>query len=87
MCGELDRRANQLAHHLRALGVGPETLVGVSMERSLELIVAIVGILKAGGAWLPLDPAYPEKRLAFMLHDARPHVVLSQAHLVKRLPP
>ena len=67
---ELDARANQLAHHLRALGVGPETVVGLCVERSLEMLVGLLGILKAGGAYLPLDPDYPPERLAFMLADA-----------------
>src|SRR2546421_2757870 len=69
--GELDRRANQLAHSLRQLGVGPEVLVGLCMERSLEMVVGLLGILKAGGAYVPLDPAYPPARLAFMLQDAQ----------------
>src|SRR5205085_2193053 len=64
---ELDRRANQLAHHLRSLGVGPDVAVGVCMERSLQLVVALLGVLKAGGAYVPLDPSYPPERLAFML--------------------
>ena len=68
--GELNRRANQLAHHLRALGVGPEIVVAICLERSLEMVVGLLGILKAGGAYLPLDPAYPKERLAFMLNDA-----------------
>lgn len=67
---ELNARANQLAHYLRKLGVGPEFLVGICMERSLMMMVALLGILKAGGAYVPLDPAYPEKRLAFMIRDS-----------------
>ena len=69
--GELERRANQLAHHLRGAGVGPETLVGLCVERSVEMVVGLLGILKAGGAYVPLDPEYPEQRLAFMLEDAQ----------------
>ena len=68
---ELNQRANQLAHRLRALGVGPEVLVGICVERSLEMLVAILGVLKAGGGYLPLDPAYPIDRRAFMLEDAQ----------------
>src|SRR5262249_41409650 len=68
---ELDPRANQLAHRLRRLGVGPEVLVGVAVERSLELVVGLLGVLKAGGAYLPLDPSYPAERLAYMVEDAR----------------
>ena len=64
---ELDARSSQLAHHLRALGVGPEVVVGLCVERSLEMLVGLLGILKAGGAYLPLDPAYPPERIAFML--------------------
>src|SRR5207247_1146542 len=67
---ELNARANQLAHHLRKLGVGAEVLVGICMERSVEMMVALLGILKAGGAYVPLDPAYPEERLAFMIEDS-----------------
>ncbi|HEX8145863.1 MAG TPA: amino acid adenylation domain-containing protein [Pyrinomonadaceae bacterium] len=84
---ELNRRANQLAHHLCARGVRPETLVGVLMERSPEMVVALLGILKAGGAYLPLDPAYPAARKAFMLEDARAPVVLSQRRVSEHLPP
>ncbi|MGJ0532391.1 MAG: amino acid adenylation domain-containing protein [Methylocystis sp.] len=84
--GELNARANQLAHHLRRLGVGPETLVGVCVERSLEMIVGLLGVLKAGGAYLPLDPDYPVDRLAYMLADAQPLLTLTQDHLRQRLP-
>ncbi|MGH9933381.1 MAG: amino acid adenylation domain-containing protein, partial [Pyrinomonadaceae bacterium] len=76
---ELNDRANQLAHYLRQLGIGPDALVGVHMERSPELIVAILGILKAGGAYAPLDPALPAERLAFMLDDLRAPVVLTRS--------
>jgi amino acid adenylation domain-containing protein len=74
---ELNRRANQLARHLRTAGVGPETLVGVCLERSVESIVALLGVLKSGGAYLPLDPAYPAERLAFMLEDSGACVVIA----------
>lgn len=78
---ELSARANQLAHHLQQLAVGPETLVGISMERSLEMMVGLLGVLKAGGAYLPLDPSYPRERLAFMVEDARVPVILTQRRL------
>ena len=68
--GELDERANQLAHHLIALGVGAEVPVGVMMLRSLHLFVALLGVLKAGGAYVPMDPDYPPDRLALMLEDS-----------------
>ncbi|HEY54191.1 MAG TPA: AMP-binding protein, partial [Caldilineae bacterium] len=74
---ELDRRANRLAHHLQELGVGPETLVGVSVQRSLDMIVALLGVLKAGGAYLPIDPNYPGERLAHMLRDSGAPVVIT----------
>jgi amino acid adenylation domain-containing protein len=83
---ELDTRANQLAHYLQETGIGPDALVGVCLERSLDLIVAVLGTLKAGGAFLPLDPAYPPERLAFMLQDAQAPVLLTQAHLIESLP-
>ena len=82
----LEARANQLAHHLRALGVGPEVVVGLCVERSLPMLVGLLGILKAGGAYLPLDPAYPPQRLAFMLEDARAPVLVTQATLLDQLP-
>ncbi|HEX7772940.1 MAG TPA: amino acid adenylation domain-containing protein, partial [Pyrinomonadaceae bacterium] len=83
--GELNRRANQLAHYLRRLGVGPETLVGVCLERSVEMVVALLGILKAGGAYVPLDPDYPETRLRFMLQDAGIAMVLTSATTAEKL--
>ena len=76
---ELDARSSQLAHHLRALGVGPEVVVGLCVERSLEMLIGLIGILKAGGAYLPLDPDYPPERLAFMLDDARAPVLLTHS--------
>jgi non-ribosomal peptide synthetase component F len=83
---QLNARANQLAHYLRTLSVGPEVLVGICIERSLEMVIGLLGILKAGGAYLPLDPAYPKERLASMLEDANPSVLVTQAHLVGKLP-
>ncbi|HEY7490498.1 MAG TPA: amino acid adenylation domain-containing protein, partial [Candidatus Tectomicrobia bacterium] len=83
---ELNARANQLAHSLQRLGVKPESLVGICMERSIEMVVALLGILKAGGAFLPLDPAYPTERLAYMVEDSGVSVVLTQQPLVERLP-
>ena len=67
---ELDRRANQLAHRLVALGVGPEAPVGVMVPRSLEMVVALLGVMKAGGAYVPMDPDYPPDRLALMMEDS-----------------
>jgi amino acid adenylation domain-containing protein len=83
---ELDRRANRLAHHLRSLGVGPECPVGLWMERSIEMIVAILAILKAGGAYAPIDLMAPPDRIAFMLRDARIDVLLTQERMLARLP-
>jgi amino acid adenylation domain-containing protein len=76
---ELDARANQLAHYLRDRGVGPEEVVGLCMERSLEMVVGILGVLKAGGAYLPLDPEYPLQRLSYMRRDAGARVLLTQS--------
>ncbi|MBD1902823.1 non-ribosomal peptide synthetase [Trichocoleus sp. DQ-A3] len=83
---ELNNRANQLAHHLQQMGVQPDVLVGICMERSLEMVVALLGILKAGGAYVPLDPTYPKERLAFMLADAQVSLLLTQQYLVNQLP-
>ncbi|MEH2238964.1 non-ribosomal peptide synthetase [Nostoc sp.] len=83
---ELNARANQMAHYLQRFGVGPEVLVGICVERSLEMIVAILGILKAGGAYLPLDPNYPSERLSFILKDTKTLVLLTQQRLLSGLP-
>ncbi len=82
---ELDERANQVAHYLRARGVGSEVLVGLCLERSLEMVVGLYGVLKAGGAYVPLDPSYPQDRLAFMLEDTRAQVVLTQGRFKEML--
>jgi amino acid adenylation domain-containing protein len=84
--GELNARANQLAHYLRTCGVGSEVLVGLCVERSPELVVALLAIWKAGGVYVPLDPGYPAQRLVHMLEDARPAVLLSSAAVAPRLP-
>ncbi len=84
--GELDRRANQLAHHLRRLGVGPGRLVGFCLERSPEMLVALLAILKAGGAYVSFDPTYPPARLASMAEDAHPVAMLTTLALRRRLP-
>ncbi|HNP27631.1 MAG TPA: amino acid adenylation domain-containing protein [Nitrospirales bacterium] len=79
--GELNRRANQVAHHLQRLGVGSETGVGLYMSRSIEMVIGLLGILKAGGVYVPLDPGYPTERLRFMLQDVKPAVVLTNREL------
>jgi amino acid adenylation domain-containing protein len=84
--GELNRRANQLAHYLKKLGVGPQVLVGICVERSVEMIVGLLGILKAGGTYVPLDPTYPQERLRFMLEDSQTPVLLTQQSLLPDLP-
>jgi amino acid adenylation domain-containing protein len=82
----LNRRANQVARYLQRLGVSPEARVGIAMARSTEMIVAMLGVLKAGAAYVPLDPSYPKSRLAFMLRDSAVRVLLTQEHLVDALP-
>jgi amino acid adenylation domain-containing protein len=83
--GELNSRANQLAHYLRVLGVGAESLVAICVERSLEMVVGILGVLKAGAAYVPLDATYPKERLGFMLRDSQAEVVLTEQPLLERL--
>ncbi|MEG3938620.1 amino acid adenylation domain-containing protein [Microcoleus sp. S36b_A3] len=83
---QLNSRANQLAHYLQTLGAGPEVLIGVCFDRSLDAIVSLLAVLKAGSAYLPLDPAYPQDRLEFMLSDAALSVLLTQQHLTEKLP-
>lgn len=83
---ELDRRANRLARFLQSKGVGPEVIVAIYMERSIQTIAALFGVLKSGGAFLPIDPAYPKNRIAFMLEDAQVSVSLTQQHLLESLP-
>ncbi|WP_375745201.1 non-ribosomal peptide synthase/polyketide synthase [Corallococcus interemptor] len=82
---ELERRANQLAHRLSGLGVGPEVRVALCLERSVELVVGILAVLKAGGAYVPLDPSFPRERLAYMLEDSGARLTLTQPHLAKDL--
>jgi surfactin family lipopeptide synthetase A len=84
--GELERRANQLANHLIRLGATPDSLVGICLERSLEMVVGLLGILKAGAAYVPLDPAYPRDRIAYMLENAEMPLLLTQAQLRESLP-
>jgi amino acid adenylation domain-containing protein len=84
--GDLNSRSNQLARHLRFLGVGPEVPVGICMERSPELVIAILGLLKAGGTYFPLDPAQPKERLSFILKDTKPAAILAQERFLRALP-
>src|SRR5262249_34677844 len=84
--GELNTRANRLAHYLRGLGGGPEVRVGICLERSLELVAGVLGSLEAGGAYVPLDPALPRERLCYMAGDADLKVMLTQEHLLARVP-
>ncbi len=81
----LNQRANQVAHRLRRMGVGPEARVGVCLRRSVEMVVGLLGVLKAGGAFVPLDAEYPEERLRWMIEDAAVQVVLTQERFVERL--
>ncbi len=83
---ELNARANQLAHYLRTMGVGPELSVGICLERSVDLLVGVLGVLKAGGTYLALDPAYPAERIAYILQDSQPQVLLTQASVLPSLP-
>jgi amino acid adenylation domain-containing protein len=82
----LNERANRLAHHLRGLGVGPEEKVAICLQRSVDMVVAMLAVFKAGGAYVPLDPAYPQDRLDYMLRDSRPRVLLTTAALQDQLP-
>jgi amino acid adenylation domain-containing protein/thioester reductase-like protein len=84
--GELNRRANQLAHHLAALGVGPDSRVAICLERSLDMMIAVLAVLKAGGAYVPIDPEYPAERVAYMLADSESRVLLTQETIAPRLP-
>ena len=83
---ELNSRANQLAHYLRQLGVKAETPIGVCLNRSIEMVVALIAILKAGGVYIPLDPEYPTERLAFILEDVSPPIILTDSSLVDEMP-
>ena len=83
---EVNERANQLAHYLQHLGVRPEVMVGICMQRSLEMVIGLLGILKAGGGYVPLDPAYPKERLAFILEDMQTPVLLTERQLEQELP-
>ena len=84
--GELNENANRLAHFLQELGVGPGALVGICAERSLEMIFAVLGVIKSGAAYVPLDPAYPEERLRFMIEDTNAKIILTQQKLLDRIP-
>jgi len=83
---ELNTQANQLAHYLILQGVGPDVLVGLLMERSLEMIIGLLAIHKAGGAYLPLDPDFPQERLAFMVEDSQAPIILTNLAATRRLP-
>jgi non-ribosomal peptide synthetase component F len=83
--GELNRRANQVAHELVRFGVRPDSLVGICLDRSPRMVVALLAVLKAGGAYVPLDPAYPAPRLQFMLRDAGVSIALTEANCASKL--
>jgi non-ribosomal peptide synthetase component F len=82
----LNARANRLARHLRKFGVGADMIVGLCVERSIDMVVGLLGIQKAGGAYLPLDPTYPKERLAFILQDAKVHVLITEDRFIASLP-
>ena len=84
---EVNQRANQLAHRLRELGVGAEAVVGLCLERSVEMVIGLLGVLKAGGAYLPIDPSYPLERISFMLRDTAARVLIAKTELIERLAP
>jgi amino acid adenylation domain-containing protein len=84
--GELDQRANQLAHYLSKRGIGPESVVAVCVDRSIEMVVALFGVLKAGAAFVPVDPSYPAERVAFLLQNSRAPIVLTQRRVLATLP-
>ena len=83
---EVNRRANQLAHFLRGIDVGPDVPVGICIERSLDILVSILGVLKAGGCYVPLDPSYPADRLAFLVSDSKVPLLLTSSQLLPTLP-
>src|SRR5690606_38400227 len=83
--GELNLRANRLARHLIELGVGPDVLVGISVERSLDMVIGLMAVLKAGGGYVPLDPQYPQERLQAMIEDSGTCLVLTQSHVLQHL--
>lgn len=83
---ELNNRANQLAYNLISKGVKPNSIVAISLNRSLELLIAILGTLKAGAAYLPIDPIYPTERLAFMLNDAKSPILITESKLINQIP-
>ncbi|XOS94540.1 AMP-binding protein [Brevibacillus laterosporus] len=83
---QLDAKSNQLARYLRNKGIGPDRLVGLMMDRSIEMIIGILGILKSGGAFVPIDPAYPAERISYMLENSGVQILLTQQHLMHKNP-